>query len=94
LKYGRAGPAIITNAIANPASNEILSIIILLTHFAPPEPFCVTARQIVISRLVLSLYERGAFTLRAALLGPGRICVEKKYVRNASGKPVESKSKE
>jgi len=34
LKYGRDGPAIITTAITNPASNETVSINILLTHFA------------------------------------------------------------
>jgi hypothetical protein len=34
LKYGRDGPAIMTTAITNPASNETDSINILLTHFA------------------------------------------------------------
>src|ERR1700685_2018733 len=34
LKYGRDGPAIMTTAITNPASNETVSINILLTHFA------------------------------------------------------------
>ena len=37
LKYGRDGPAIMTTAITNPASNESPSIIILLTHFARAE---------------------------------------------------------
>jgi hypothetical protein len=34
LKYGRDGPAIITTAITNAASNETVSINILPTHFA------------------------------------------------------------
>jgi len=39
LKYGRAGPAIITTAIASPASNEMVSINILVTHFGQRDAF-------------------------------------------------------
>jgi hypothetical protein len=64
LKYGRTGRAIMTTAIASPASNEIVTINILLTHFVAT-PFIAT-RQIVNSPNLLSSPGNSRSSLRVA----------------------------
>src|SRR5260370_21366355 len=81
LKYGRAGPANIPTAIARPASNEIVSINILVSHFAP-------ARRLFHHHATIVTSPKQLVVLRVHARSSVRVASEEEVFQERSGKPV------